>query len=96
MLGPLTKCSGADLDARGWLTSWLEQAYPAPPAKHETPCGIASAAVAWKWALEAQSTAQFPTDQGAEIMQSICKAYPSLRELFLGKHADWSSQILQS
>ena len=46
-----TKCSGGDAGGRQVL-----QAYPVPPARHETPCGIASAAVPWKWALEAQST----------------------------------------
>ena len=47
------KCSGGD--AGGWLV-W--QAYPAQLAKHESPCGIASAAAAWKWASESQNMAQ--------------------------------------
>ena len=48
------KCSGGD--AGGWLV-W--QAYPAQLAKHESPCGIASAAAAWKWASESQNMTQF-------------------------------------
>ena len=89
MPGSGTKCSGAD--AGKWLA---QQAYPVPPAKHENRCGIVSTAVArllaWRWALEAQSTAQFATDWGAETMQNMCRALPSWRELFLGilVHAD--------
>ena len=55
-------------------------------AKHETPCGTASAAAAWKWALEAQSKAQCAADWGAETMQSTCRALPFWRGLFLGTH----------
>ena len=65
-----TKCSGGD--ARGWL---VLQAYPVQPAKHETPCEIASAAAVWKWALESQSMAQFSTDWGAETKLSMCRAW---------------------
>ena len=78
-----TKCSGGDAGGRQ-----VQQAYPAPPARHETPCGIASATVPWKWALEVQSKAQFSADWDAETMQSMCRALPFLRELFLGTHAD--------
>ena len=51
-------------------------------------CGIASAAVHWKWALEAQTKAQFSADWDAETMQSMCRVLPFWRELFLGTHAD--------
>ena len=42
----------------------------------------------WKWALEAQSKAQFSADWDAETMQSMCRVLPFWRELFLGTHAD--------
>ena len=74
------------------------------PAKHETPCATASAAVAWNWALEAQSTnsmAQVSTDWGAETFVNNAKYVQSLdllegvsgvsgakNKLFLGTHAD--------
>ena len=48
-----------------------EVRYPVPPAKHETPPGTAATAAAWKWALEAQNTAQPSIDWGAETMQSL-------------------------
>ena len=38
--------------------------------------------------MEAQSKVQFSADWDAETMQSMCRALPFLRELFLGTHAD--------
>ena len=64
----------------GWLskpTLFHRQSMRPPP-------GSASAAAACKWALEAQS--QLPW--GAETMQSMCRAWPIWRELFLGNDVD--------
>ena len=49
-----------------------------------------SAAVPWKWALEAQSKAQFSADWDAETMQ-ICAELCLFEGVFLGTHADHPS-----
>ena len=74
----LTQRAAAEMPGDGWsckpsLFNW-----------HETPCGIASAAAVWKCALESQNMAQSSIDWGAETKQSMCRAWPSWRELFLG------------
>ena len=78
-----TKCSGGDAGDGRFSKPTLFHSQG-----HETPCGIASAAVPWKWALEAQSKAQFSADWDAETMQNMCRVLPFWRELFLGTHAD--------
>ena len=68
---------------------------PPSPTKHETPSGIASAAVAWKWAFSAHSMAQSSADWGAETtgMQNMCRAWPFWSELFLGTHVMYMQTI---
>ena len=73
MLWSPTKCSGGE--AGGWLVWQAYLAYPAQLAKHESPCGMASAAAAWKWASESQNMAQFSIEWGAETKQSMCRAW---------------------
>ena len=84
----IPQCPGPAQSAAAEMPGDGRFSKPAPPARHETPCGIASATVPWKWAVEAQSKAQFSADWDAETMQSMCRALPFLRELFLGTHAD--------
>ena len=60
---------------------------PVPLAKHEPPCNIASAAVAWQRPLEAQSMAK-PSDWGAEPHAKHVQSWVPLQEATLRAHAD--------
>ena len=82
----LAQSAAAEMPGDGWpskptLFHWQSM-------RPHWACGIASAATVWKWALESQNMAQSSIDWGAETKQNMCRAWPSRKELFLGRHAD--------